>query len=99
MNNTRPDRNIHRPVFAILLSLAMLLSMPAFSATVVGVVSERSAAEMAAGAERFLAANPDHRVVLRTPEQLAALDNQALDELVGGATAAGGGLRRSGGPA
>ncbi|MFL1467099.1 cobaltochelatase subunit CobN [Marinobacter sp. HN1S83] len=87
MNNTRPDRIIHRPVFAFLLGLALLLSPPVFGATVVGVVSERSAAEMAAGAERFLAANPDHRVVLRTPEQLAALDNQALDELVGGADA------------
>ncbi|MGF2687893.1 cobaltochelatase subunit CobN [Marinobacter sp. DUT-3] len=87
MNNTRPDRNIHRPVFAFLLGLAMLFSPPVSGATVVGVVSERSAAEMAAGAERFLAANPDHRVVLRTPEQLAALDNQALDELVGRADA------------
>ncbi|WP_339753537.1 cobaltochelatase subunit CobN [uncultured Marinobacter sp.] len=87
MNHTRPDRTINGLVLTFLLALAVLLSPPAFSATVVGVVSERSAAEMAAGAERFLAANPDHRVVLRTPEQLAALDNQALDELVAGADA------------
>lgn len=59
----------------------------AVAATVVGIVSERSAAEMAAGAERFLNAHPNHRVVLRTPDQLAALDNQALDELVSSADA------------
>ncbi|MEQ9271144.1 MAG: cobaltochelatase subunit CobN, partial [Marinobacter salarius] len=71
----------------MILLAGWLFALPLSAATVIGVVSERSAAEMAAGAERFLAANPDHRVVLRTPEQLAALDNQALDELVAGADA------------
>ena len=71
----------------MILLAGWIFALPLSAATVVGVVSERSAAEMAAGAERFLAANPDHRVLLRTPEQLAALDNQALDELVASADA------------
>lgn len=87
MSNTRPDWKRNRPAFAFFLGLAMLFSTPVFGATVFGVVSERSAAEMAAGAERFLAAHPDHRVILRTPEQLANLDNKALDDLVGQADA------------
>ena len=46
------------------------------AATVVGIISERSAAEMAAGAHRFLDHNPDHRVLLRTPDQLATQSDQ-----------------------
>ncbi|MDF0752305.1 cobaltochelatase subunit CobN [Marinobacter sp. 71-i] len=74
-------------MFAFFLGLVMLFSPPVFGATVFGVISERSAAEMAAGAEHFLAAHPEHRVILRTPEQLAKLDNKALDDLVGQADA------------
>ena len=57
----------------MILLAGWLFALPLSAATVVGVVSERSAAEMAAGAERFLAANPDHGVILRTPEPLAAV--------------------------
>lgn len=87
MNSTGSFRNINRLIASALLGLALVLSTPVSGATVVGVVSERSAAEMAAGAERFLTGNPDHRVVLRTPEQLASLDNRALNELIGRADA------------
>lgn len=68
--------------FLITLLTGWLLALPLSAATIVGVVSERSAAEMAAGAERFLAAKPDHKVILRTPEQLASLDRERLEELV-----------------
>ena len=52
----------------------------AVAATIVGIVSERSAAEMAAGAHEFLDAHPDHEVVLRTPEQLAGkADSEVAD--------------------
>ncbi len=72
----------------LLFTLAgWMTALPVFGATIFGVVSERSAAEMAAGAEHFLAAHPEHRVILRTPEQLAKLDNKALDDLVGQADA------------
>ena len=69
--------------FVAMLLAVCLVALPAQAGTVVGVVSERSAAEMAAGSERFLADHPDHKVVLRTPEQLAGLDNPALDALLG----------------
>jgi cobaltochelatase CobN len=66
----------------ILLALAgWLFSLSVSASTIVGVVSERSAAEMAAGAEHFLKDHAEHTVILRTPEQLAVLDNQALDNL------------------
>ncbi len=76
---------IHRrwlSAMALALCLYALVLPAAFGATVVGVVSERSAAEMAAGAEHFLAAHPDHKVVLRTPEQIARLDSKSLQSLI-----------------
>ncbi|KPP96990.1 cobaltochelatase subunit CobN [Marinobacter sp. HL-58] len=77
----------HLPCLLISLLAGWLISLPLQAATIVGVVSERSAAEMAAGAERFLSSHSGHKVVLRTPEQLASLDNRALDELLGQADA------------
>ncbi|MFV8836588.1 cobaltochelatase subunit CobN [Aquisalimonas sp. APHAB1-3] len=56
--------------FSVLL-LALLLPGIASAATIVGIVSDRSAGEVAAGAHAFLEAHPDHEVVLRTPDQLA----------------------------
>lgn len=70
-----------RMLVALSVALVCLIAQTAAAATVVGVVSERSAAEMAAGAERFLANAPEYKVILRTPEQLATLDNPALDDL------------------
>ncbi|MFL1483368.1 cobaltochelatase subunit CobN [Marinobacter sp. LN3S78] len=69
------------------LLLLTLLAPPVVGATLVGVVSERSAAELAAGAERFVERYPEHRVVLRTPEQLARLEDRELAGLVSGADA------------
>ncbi|WP_018882513.1 MULTISPECIES: cobaltochelatase subunit CobN [unclassified Thioalkalivibrio] len=48
---------------------------------VVGVVSDRSAAEVAAGAHRFLEAHPQAEVILRTPEQLADKSDEAVSAL------------------
>ncbi|WP_216594700.1 hypothetical protein [Halomonas sp. PR-M31] len=72
---------------ACLVLLLVLLPTLASAGTLVGIVSERSAAELAAGAARFLDAYPDHRVVLRTPEQLAKTDDAELDELLNDADA------------
>lgn len=58
--------------------LALLLgAVPGMglAGTVLGIVSERTAAEMAAGAHRFVAAHPEHQVILRTPEQLASVSS------------------------
>ncbi|MBS3804123.1 MAG: hypothetical protein KGY54_06200, partial [Oleiphilaceae bacterium] len=62
-----------RLVFGLILLTICLASFPLKAATVFGVVSERSAAEMAAGAERFNRHYPEHKVVLRTTEQVAKL--------------------------
>ncbi|WP_019593752.1 cobaltochelatase subunit CobN [Thioalkalivibrio sp. ALM2T] len=48
---------------------------------ITGIVSDRSAAEVAAGAHRFLEAHPNAEVVLRTPEQLADKDDAAVAAL------------------
>lgn len=48
---------------------------------VTGIVSDRSAAEVAAGVHRFLEAHPDAEVILRTPEQLADKDDAAVAAL------------------
>jgi cobaltochelatase CobN len=71
----------------VTLLLALLPTL-ASSATVVGIVSERSAAELAAGAHRFLDAYPEHEVILRTPEQMATLSDGELASLFEGVDAA-----------
>lgn len=53
------------------LILGLLVPVPAMADTIAGIVSERSAAELAAGAHHLLEEYPDHEVRLRTPEQLA----------------------------
>ncbi len=64
----------------LLVALCVFLGAPALNAaTIVGIVSDRSSAEMAAGAERHLEAFPEHEIVLRTPEQLKKLSD---DEVV-----------------
>ncbi|WP_144049417.1 cobaltochelatase subunit CobN [Vreelandella massiliensis] len=68
-------------LFGLVLWLS-LLPVLASAGTVVGVVSERSAAELAAGAHRFLDNYPEHEVLLRTPEQLATLGDGEIAELL-----------------
>ena len=66
------------------LITAAWLSLPALAqagGTVVGIVSERSAAEVAAGAHRFLNEHSGHQVVLRTPEQIATLPDAEVAAL------------------
>ncbi|TGN39312.1 cobaltochelatase subunit CobN [Marinobacter confluentis] len=74
-------------VFALMVFSGWLLSLSLNAATVVGVVSDRSAAEMAAGAHQFLDFHPGQTVILRTPEQLATMDNAALESLLSKADA------------
>lgn len=71
---------------ALILCL-LIVAGPGKAATVVGLVSDRSAAELAAGAQRFLERYPEHRVALRTPDQLADLDDQAVEALLASADA------------
>ena len=61
---------------------ALLLIAPVLNAaTIVGIVSDRSSAEMAAGAERHIEAFPEHEIVLRTPEQLKKLPDEEVVSL------------------
>ncbi|GIX32035.1 MAG: hypothetical protein KatS3mg124_2507 [Porticoccaceae bacterium] len=62
------------------LLLAMAPAVPA--KTLFGVVSERSAPMLAAGAEHFDRLHPGHRLILRTPEQIAALTDDELGALL-----------------
>ena len=57
----------------------------ALAARIVGVVSNRSAAETAAGAHTFLDQNGGHTVVLRTTDQVATLTDDRLAALWQGA--------------
>ncbi|MFO7858363.1 MAG: cobaltochelatase subunit CobN, partial [Ectothiorhodospiraceae bacterium] len=68
----------------VLLVLALFLSGVGTAGAgplVVGVVSDRSAAEVAAGAHRFLEAHPQAEVILRTPEQLTDKSDEAVSAL------------------
>jgi cobaltochelatase CobN len=73
-----PDR---LPFLVCVLLTALSLAAPAKAAKLVGVVSERSAATLAAGAHRYLDAHPGHEVVLRTRSQLAELSDAQVTRL------------------
>ncbi|MGM0702582.1 MAG: cobaltochelatase subunit CobN [Pseudomonadota bacterium] len=62
-----------------LLALVLLASpAPALAKTLFGVVSERSAPALAAGADRFAREHPEHELILRTPSQLEELGDREL---------------------
>jgi len=66
------------------LAACLLLGLSTFnahSATLFGVVSERSAGDLASGADQFAQQHPGHTLRLRTPEQLAALSDQQVRAL------------------
>ena len=65
-----------------LLFVSLLLASPvAPAATVAGIVSERSAASVAAGARVLLDDTPEHEIRLRTPGQLAQLSDAEVANL------------------
>lgn len=52
------------------------------AATLFAVVSDRSAAELAAGAEQFQKQHPTHRLIFRSTAQLIELGDQAIDAYI-----------------
>ncbi|MFO8155427.1 MAG: cobaltochelatase subunit CobN, partial [Thiohalospira sp.] len=70
-----------RPFLILLLAILVFPARAEPAPRLVGVVSERSAAEVAAGAHRFLEAHPEAEIALRTPEQLAEKDDDAIAAL------------------
>lgn len=65
----------------------LLFAAAAPAKTVFGVVSERAAPEAAEAARELLATRPGDRIVLRTPQQLEALDREQLRALIGASDA------------
>ncbi|MDH5185122.1 MAG: cobaltochelatase subunit CobN, partial [Gammaproteobacteria bacterium] len=65
---------------AIFLSLLTLGEVSA--ATLFGVVSERSAAELASASYAFDRSHPGHTLILRTPEQLGSLSDKQLNAIL-----------------
>ena len=55
-----------------------LLSFDANSKTLFGVVSERSAAELASGAHQFSQSHPEHTLVFRTTAQVRGMSDEAI---------------------
>ncbi|HCH61166.1 MAG: cobalamin biosynthesis protein CobN [Deltaproteobacteria bacterium] len=72
---------------ALTALLVLLSASDAFAARIVGVVSNRSAAETASGAHTFLDRNASHTVILRTTDQIAALTDDRIGALWAGADA------------
>ena len=58
--------------------MMLLTALCADAATLFAVVSNRSAAELTAGAHRFLDDNPEHTVLLRTTDQLAEMTDDEI---------------------
>ncbi|WP_024328109.1 cobaltochelatase subunit CobN [Thioalkalivibrio sp. AKL19] len=69
------------PVVLLLLAVFPAGALAADDPKIVGVVSDRSAAEVTAGAHRFLESHPHAEIILRTPEQLADKSDGSLTAL------------------
>ncbi|PRY73444.1 cobaltochelatase subunit CobN [Halomonas ventosae] len=65
-------------VLCLLALSLMALPTSALAKTLFGIVSERSAPALAAGADRFAREHPGHELVLRTPRQLEELSDREL---------------------
>ncbi len=72
-----------RPMRYLLFICLIALGLPrtALAKVIVGVVSSRSSAEMAAAAALFARLHPGHSLRLRTPEQLSEMTDQAVANL------------------
>jgi cobaltochelatase CobN len=69
------------------LLLSLFVCAPASAATLVAIVSERNAAEMAQTAQAFHASHPEHQLVFRTSAQIDAIPDASLDALLRSADA------------
>ena len=65
-------------IFWVSFTCFLLLPPDANSKTLFGVVSERSAAELAAGAHRFAQAYPQHTLVFRTTAQIRGMSDETI---------------------
>ena len=65
-------------IFFVSLTFFLLIPFDAKSKTLFGVISERSASELAAGALKFSQANPEHTLVFRTTAQIRKMSDKAI---------------------
>ena len=72
---------------SLFIATMLLVAQNLHAATLFGVVSDRSATELAAGASQFNRTNPAHNLTLRTPSQLAELSDQQISTYIGSADA------------
>ncbi|MCK4864265.1 MAG: cobaltochelatase subunit CobN, partial [Gammaproteobacteria bacterium] len=71
----------------LLIAGILLCTSNIHADTLFGIVSERSATELAAGAKQFKRKNPEHKLILRTPPQLAKLSDQQVSLYIKNANA------------
>ncbi len=69
------------------LSIILFCAAPAQAKMLFGIVSERSAPSLAAGADDFLQKHPRHKLALRTPDQIAELSDAELQAVMTAADA------------
>lgn len=62
----------------LFIATMLLVVQNIHAATLFGIVSERSATELAAGAKQFNVTNPEHKLIFRTPPQLAKLSDKKI---------------------
>lgn len=62
----------------LLFFIVYFLSSISYAATLFGIVSDRSATELAAGAAQFNKDHPGHKLIIRTPSQLAKLTDNKI---------------------
>lgn len=65
-------------IFCVSFTCSLLIPPNAHSKTLFGVVSERSAAELASGAQKFFQAHPQHTLVFRTTAQIRGMSDEAI---------------------
>ncbi len=70
---------------ALLLALLACAPLPISAATLVAIVSERNAAELAQMAQSLHAQHQNHRLVFRTSAQIDALSDAELEQLLSSA--------------
>ena len=66
----------------VFLLFGLLFLSPVQAASLFGIVSERSATEIAAGAKQFNQSFPGHQLILRTPAQLSELSDQQVRQYI-----------------
>lgn len=71
----------------LFISCTLLIAPSVNAATLFGIISERSATEIAAGATQFSQQYPSHKLILRTPSQLTELSDQKISSYIKNADA------------